>query len=77
MEVKSEVILKSFDSPQDGVDHLRFALERTEGHVVITAHMTPDDEVVDGDDGDFPMFDATVSVEEYRRLREMFVGFQT
>lgn len=73
----SEVILKSFDAPQDGVDHLRFAISRTGDHVLITAHMMPDEEVVDGDEGDFPQFDATVSVEEYRRLREMFVGFQT
>jgi hypothetical protein len=72
---RQAVELKSFDAPEDGVAFLLFAIERTQDHVTITAHMVPDDNVVDGDEGDFPQFDATVSVEEYRMLRELFVRF--
>jgi hypothetical protein len=76
--MRSEVILKSFDAPQDGVDRLVFALERTADHVTVTAHMYPDDSIgsiEDDDEGDFPLFDGTVSIEEFGRLREMFLGF--
>lgn len=74
--MRKEIKLNSFDSPDDGVAHLLFAIERTADHVTMTAHMVADEDVMDASESDFPLFIATMSVEEYRRLREIFVRFQ-
>lgn len=78
--MRSEISIQSADAPNDSVEELFFALERgADGLVTITAEMRPTEDVpsdvIDGDS--FPQFIGTVSPEEYRRLREIFVGFQT
>lgn len=67
--------LQSAAAPDDGVESLYFALVGQAKAVAISAHMNPDDEVIDADEGDFPQFDAVISIEEYRKLRQMFIDF--
>lgn len=66
------VSVDSFYSDEDGVERLDFAARRVNDRVEILAHMIPGGEVGDASEEDFPLFDATVSIDSFKQIVDMF-----
>lgn len=71
MNRMGQISLSSAQAPEDGVASLDFAVYVQPKHVALSAHMNPDEKVIDGDDGDFPQFDCVISWDDFKRFRDM------
>lgn len=64
------------DGKDAGIESIGFSLSSVDNNLIMfNCDLNHDEEVIDADESDFPKFNCTLTVQQFKRLAKMFLRF--